>query len=223
VKVLHHTHTFVRPPHHPANGFSLPEVLIGAVLVALAISGAVALLTSGTLNRNRTGTTDRHAALIDADVANIQELARRYTWCSGSASFSGANCNGVGPGSEDYYFPDLDEATGEQCSADPFDNTVPFDAGCTAFRNACLNTTAPPAGGLLGPLISQIPTDVPAPELADIGVPVNRRVPITRVVAVDNAAAHRLRITYTYNDGANPTAVRRVVTLVPPVANWCPT
>lgn len=207
-----------RAPHftsHGNSGFSLPEVLIGAFLVSLAIAGALSLQIGGTLTRNRSSTTDRHTALIDADIANIQELARRYTWCSGSASFSGANCNGVGPGQEDYYFPDLNESTGEQCSADPLDNTIPFNAGCNAFRNACVNTTAPPAGGLLGPLITAIG-----------GTPVGLStdpVPLTRTVAVDNAAAHRLRISYTYNDGANPTAIRRVVTLFPPVANWCPT
>jgi Tfp pilus assembly protein PilV len=196
-------------PSPRQTGFSIAEVLVGAVLLAVAIVGAAALLVSGTTTRNSTTRNDQRQALIDNDIALIQERARRYTWCDNRADrFSGDPCPGPGgtsiaPGNADYYSVDLNEATNEVCY--PSQGT-PSNANCTAFRNACV------AGQIAAPLRDEITTNIPQTQLDTAG--------ITRTVAVDDADEHRLLITYT-SALADAQVVRQLL-LVPPVAAWCP-
>lgn len=178
------------PPAEP--GFTLAEILIGAALVSIAVAGAATLLVSGTRLRARTEAADRHEALIDSDIALVQNLARRYNWCLGAADFSGANCNSVGPGREDYYFP-----------ANP--------ANVTTFVAACTTTAgSPPRTTLINSLINQLPQTQLTATAGEL----------VRAAAVPDGDAEAQRIRITYANQAN--TVTRVVTLVPPVANWCP-
>jgi hypothetical protein len=166
--------------------------LIGSALVAIAVAGAASLLVSGTRTRARAEVNDRHEALIDEDVSQIQELARSYTWCNGSATFDGSACNLVAPGSEDYYFPN----------------------GATNIQNfvsACTTTTGFPARTIL---INSLIAQLPAAELT----PTNGE--LVRAAAVPDGPALAQRVLITYANQAN-TVTRRVI-LTPIVANWCP-
>jgi Tfp pilus assembly protein PilV len=188
------------------HGFSIAEVLVGAVLLAVAMAGAAALLVSGTTTRTSTARNDQRQALIDNDIALIQERARLYTWCTGAARFTNDTCpGGIAPGSEDYYSVDYNDAT-ELCWNPGGTPTPSFNANCNAFRNACVN------GQIAAPLSTEITTNIPQTQLDTAN--------LVRAVAVDDAQEHRLAITYT-STGADAQVIRRFV-LVPPVAAWCP-
>jgi type II secretory pathway pseudopilin PulG len=206
-------------PSQRPSGFSLAEVLVGAVLLAVSMVGAAALLVSGTVTRTSTTRNDQRQALIDNDIALIQERARLYTWCTGSARFTNATCPGPGgigtidPGSEDYYSVDYADAT-ELCWSPPGGTSTP-NAACTAFRNACVGnpSATPPSPPQIAALLgNEITTNIPQTQLDDAD--------LVRTVVVDDAQEHRLAITYT-STGADAQVIRRFV-LVPPVAAWCP-
>jgi hypothetical protein len=173
--------------------------LIGSALVAIAVAGAASLLVSGTRTRARAEVNDRHEALIDEDVSQIQELARSYTWCSGAATFDGSTCNLVGPGSEDYYFPNPIAA----------DGTGP--TRIVDLVRACTPTSGSPARtDLINSLIAQLP----AAQLTGINGE------LVRAAAVPDGPALAQRVLITYTNQAN-TVSRRVI-LTPTVASWCP-
>jgi type II secretory pathway pseudopilin PulG len=195
--------TLASPKTH---GFSIAEVLVGAALLAVAMVGAASLLVSGTTTRTSTTRNDQRQALIDNDIAQIQERARLYTWCTGSARFTDTNCPGnIAPGNEDYYSVDYNDAT-EQCWDRGGISPPPFNINCDAFHDACVN------GAIAEPLRDHITTQLPQTQLDTVD--------LTRTVVVENASLHRLLITYTSTD-ADAQILRRLL-LVPPVAAWCP-
>jgi prepilin-type N-terminal cleavage/methylation domain-containing protein len=196
------------------NGFTLAELLIGSVLLAIAVVGAASLMVSTNLTNRRNELSDRHEALIDDDISRIQELARRYTWCTGAPRFTNTTCPGPGgigtiaSGSEDYYFPDLNSLNGA--------------TKIQSFVTACTTNTAgvtPVRTELINALITELP-------LAQLTAINNELV---RTAAVPDGPAQAQRILITYANLANAdgspsarTTVTRVVSLSPPVADWCP-
>lgn len=190
------------------NGFTLAELLVGSTLLAIAVVGAASLMVSSNLTNRRNELSDRHEALIDDDISRVQELARRYTWCTGAATFDGVQCNSVGTGREDYYFPDLNSLNGA--------------TKIQSFVRACTTNTAgvtPVRSELINALITELP-------LAKLTAVNNELV---RTAAVPDGPAEAQRILITYANLANAdgspspkTTVTRIVLLRPPVADWCP-
>jgi len=186
----------VRKPMASA-GFTLVEILIGVVLLALVASGsAVLIMVANTMLGTSTSRNNAQAA-IDSDIARARKLAEDYTCCPGSctvdpATITNARASGqcVGNANDStYYFPQKDTVQ---------------NPDVTSFSAACAN------GTVTDNLITAIQAQG---TLSDI----------TRTVAVDDAndlTAHRIRITY---DGSGGSAgINRVVKLVPTVAAWCP-
>jgi len=174
-------------------GFTLVEVLVGVVLLALVASGSAVLIMEANRMLGTSTSQNSAQAAIDSDLARARKLAEDYTCCPGSctatasvisAARSSGKCDG-GVNDSTYYFP--------QQSTD-----VP------TFLDACSN----------GTLITNLVTAIQAQGVIS---------GITRTVAVDDASdpiAHRLRITYTGTGGA--AGINRVVKLVPTTAAWCP-
>ncbi len=180
-------------------GFTLVELLVGAVLLTIGLSMAASLATISNRSMIRSAQLGNQESLIDSDIAAIRNLAEIYTWCPGSGTTSaaavsaaGASCASTTPRTEAYYFPN---------------NPVPpntFAARVIAFENACdPNNNTPTIDELNIALVAAINARAQPPG-------------ISRTVANDDIAAHRLRITYA---GTN---VNRVVVLTPTVAAWCP-
>lgn len=182
-------------------GFSLVEILVGAVTLAVALGMAGAMNGVATRGlRNSTFLYDRNAA-VEADIAQIRSMAERYTWCSGAPAFEAANvasCRDKSPSEESYYSPSvsLDEAL-----ASPGSGNI----GMARFAQACA------AGTLTNVLIETIKLR-PQPD------GVSRTV---SSITVDGRQSHRIDLAYATPAGdANP--INRRLMIVPTVAAWCP-
>lgn len=99
-----------RPGGLSANGFTLVEALVAsAILAVVASSTAIAWVSANRMQLQGSNRT-RIDTLIDADINKLKQAADNYTYCSGSYTWSGATCNGVGPQNERYYFPAATDA-----------------------------------------------------------------------------------------------------------------
>jgi hypothetical protein len=182
-------------------GFSLVEILVGVVTLAVALGMAGAMNGVATRGlRSSTILNDRSAA-VEADIAQIRTMAERFTWCSGAPSLEPSNvasCRSQDPSDESYYSPavSVDEAMA---------NPNAGNTSMSRFVQACVG------GTLTNGLITAIQAR-PQPD------------GVTRTVApvtVDQLRTHRIDITYsTAAKDANP--VSRRLMLVPTVAAWCP-
>ncbi len=186
------------------SGFTIVEILVAAVLLAVVAGGTAATMVIGNRTSQRAGLQTQLDALIDQDLSAIRTLNDRYTCCPGSctatasaisAAVSAGDCSVNTPGNENYYSPN-------QVSTNPAAATT----ATTAFRTACGN----------GTITTNFITQIPALPTAPAGSTLTRTAP-TQV----DAAAHRLQWTYTGSINGQ-VAVTRVVNLTPTVAAWCP-
>jgi hypothetical protein len=93
----------VRIPPGQRGEALLVEVLVSSMVLVTAFSMAASL--SGITARALRTTEDvtALALAVTENIADINDLASSYTYCSGSAGFSA--CNGDTPGNASYYTP----------------------------------------------------------------------------------------------------------------------
>jgi type II secretory pathway pseudopilin PulG len=115
-------HRSPRPSSAPEAGFTILEVVVAAMVIALASSAGAVLSGVSTRSLSSSNSQSLQQSRIEADLAGIRELAETYTWCSGSGTFSSC-VTGVTARSENYYFP-------------PAAST----AAISAFETACSDT-----------------------------------------------------------------------------------
>jgi Tfp pilus assembly protein PilV len=182
-------------------GFSLVEILVGVVTLAVALGMAGAMNGVATRGlRNSTALNDRSAA-VEADIAQIRTMAERYTWCSGGPALEPSNvatCRSQDPADESYYSPavSIDEAMASSSTG---------NTSMRRFQEACA------FGTLTNGLITAIQAR-PQPD------GVTRTVtPVT----VDQLRTHRIDIIYS-TSAKDPNPVSRRLMIVPTVAAWCP-
>lgn len=185
----------------PSAGFSLVEILVGVVILAVSLGMAGAMNGVATRGlRNSTILNDRSAA-VEADIAQIRTMAERFTWCSGGPSLEPskvATCRSQDPSDESYYSPavSIDEAMA---------NPSAGNTSMRRFQEACA------FGTLTDGLITAIRAR-PQPD------GVTRTVtPVT----VDELRTHRIDITYS-TSAKDPNPVSRRLMIVPTVVAWCP-
>lgn len=185
-----------------ASGFSLIELLVGVVLVGITAAAAAAILSSS--NRALVGarTQDRRQALIDDDVARINNLSTRFTCCSGTCGLSTTGCLSSTPGNDRLYYPQLD--------SDP-NTAIPE----TAPQLEDPSTGACNNGGIATAFIAQIQSSVPTTALATLNV--SRTAPVR--VSTTDGRDHRVRLTY--RDSVSNRELR-VVDIQPIAASFCP-
>ena len=192
--------SFRRSPP-PANGFSLVEVVVSAAITGLVILGVANLWGLSSQMFQSLRQRNSQEALIEEDIAAMEDLAYRYTCCSGSCTTdpsaveAAATCKGEGGegtpaiGTEFYYFPYYDRS-----------DTTPR-SNVSAFGALCTN------GTLVTALASQMASAPKSKAFTERG--------LTRSVAVDNGSLHRVRVDYT---GTN---LQRSTMVVPTAARWC--
>lgn len=183
-------------------GFSLVEILVGVVTLAVALGMAGVMNGVATRGlRNSTVLNDR-AAAVEADIAQIRSMAERYTWCSGAPAFEAADvasCRDKNPSEESYYSPSvsIDEAMANPGSG---------NTSMARFGQAC-NVTRTLTNSLIDAIRAR-----PEPD------GVSRTVsPIT----VNGVRTHRIDLAYATPAG-DPNPVIRRLMIVPTVAAWCP-
>lgn len=174
-------------------GFTLMEILVGVVLLALVSTGTASLISLANSNLSSSTSQNSSQAAIDSDISRARKLAEDYTCCPGSCT--------ADPGTI------TTAKTAGRCAGNVNDSTYYFPQqsnDITAFTSACstgtlttnLITAIQSLGGLSG---------------------------VTRTVTNDDSAdltAHRIRITY--SGSGRSAGINRVVKIVPTVAGWCP-
>lgn len=184
-----------RPIPRPVDqcGFTLVEILIGVVMLALVASGSAMLITVANRMLGTSTSQNNAQAAIDSDISRVRKLAEDYTCCPGSCTSNAAT---------------ITTARGSgRCLGNANDSTYYFPqlaADIPAFTTAC------EAGTLTANLILAIQSIASLPD-------------VTRTVMVDDnsdLSSHRIRLIYS-GTAAN-TGIARVVKLVPTVAAWCP-
>ena len=185
-----------------AGGFTLVELLVAAVLMALVVGGTATIMLVSTRTSQRSGKQRLLESLINQDLAAIQDLNDRFTCCPGSctatastitAAVTSGSCATSTSGSQTYYSPV--QASGSSSTA----ATTTFEAACSA-----------------GTIATALATEFPSVPTAPTGTSLNR----SSVSQVDTAA-HRLQWSYTAAVNGR-TVINRVVNLVPVAAAWCP-
>lgn len=194
-----------RVSQSPPNGFTLVELIIAAILLAVVGSAAGILSNVATRSIINTTTTANSSSAIDSDIAQIREIAERYTCCAGTCTsnpttistyISNGTCQGATNRDSTYYFP-VSTTDASRTNAD-------------AFAALCTNTN----GSILDQLVTDIGTYAPiATSLTPTGVTRN----ITKNLG--NPPTNTLTITYS-NTALATTS--RIVTIRPTVADWCP-
>jgi type II secretory pathway pseudopilin PulG len=191
--------SFRRPPP-PANAFSLVEVVVSAAITGLVIIGVARLWGESSQMFQQLKNRNSQEALIEEDIATMEDLAYRYTCCPGSCTIDSATvaasstCKGEAGngtpaiGTEYYYFPYYP----------PLATSTP---NIDAFEALCTN----------GTLVTQLASQMAAAPKSSLFT----KQGLTRSVVVDNASLHRVRIDYT---GTN---LQRSTMVVPTTARWC--
>jgi prepilin-type N-terminal cleavage/methylation domain-containing protein len=191
-----------------SEGFSLVELLVGMVLVAIASAGSALVLISSNNTLQTARTNDRSEALIDDDVARMQELSTRLTCCSGACTTTPATVpspatavclTGASPGDKGYYYPVINAGESAPFLENPATATPP---------GLCNN------GGIGNAMVTAMNASGNAPD-ADFTAAGLSRTP-ARVDAADGRN-HLVRVTY-----SSGLVSRRVVYVLPPAASWCP-
>ena len=188
-------------PGSSQRGFTLLELLMGAVVLVLAMAGVASSLQVATNTSRRSGHQTQLEALIDQDMAAIEALNDRFTCCPGSctastttiqAAITSGSCSTATPRDYRYYAPA--QPSGANTTA-----TTNFEAACSS-------------GAIATALVAAFPA-LPTPAA---GANLSRSTP-----ELQDASAQRLRWTYTGSVGSQVVATRKV-TLVPAAAAWCP-
>jgi len=182
---------------YSSSAFSLVEVLVASVIVAVASLAAISAFNVVIQSIGGTGIRADQSRRIDAQIAAISELAEVYTSCSTPLGEIPANpqaiCGGtIQARSSFYYFPDPSES-----------------ADVEAFFGACRSDIA--STHITNNFILAI-NALPSPG-GDVSAPVAVRVP--PIVA----ANHLVRITWSSDPGGQ---ILRGIQLSPLLSAWCP-
>lgn len=178
------------------SGFSLVEVLVAAMLLAISASAALTLFSTSEALFAKGKIQDDDQVAINTDLAEIQKRNRRFTCKEGSCTLVNSDPN------EDQYTP-----------AHP--GTVPpgasFDSKMAAFSSRCTQPQGQ-ASGLVAEFETTALETLPSmtrgiTRTFDINTPSNES-PLT---------PHAYIVIYSKGN-----QVLRRVRMVPTVANWCP-
>jgi prepilin-type N-terminal cleavage/methylation domain-containing protein len=187
------------------NGFTIVELLVGLLLISIAFTGSAMVLMSGNRSLQTARMDDRSEALIDDDVARMNELSTRLTCCDGTCTTSpSANippptdgCLPANPGDQEYYYPVIKPSVV---------GLIPFLEDPATGQ--CNN------GGIGDAMISEMNSDGNAPDADFTATGLSRTA--ERVDSSDDKN-HLVRLTYSLDSES-----RRVVYVLPPAAAWCP-
>lgn len=198
--------SFRRPPPK-ANAFSLVEVVVSAAITGLVILGVARLWGESTQMFQQLRQRNNQEALIEEDIATMEDLAYRYTCCPGTCTTNSSDVEGSATckgkdgdgkpsvGTEYYYFPFYPATSPTTIATNPTPKIADLEALCAS-------------GTLVTALATQMTNAAKSQAFVDLG--------LTRSVVVDNASLHRVRIDYT---GTN---LQRSTMVVPTAARWCP-
>lgn len=177
IPIAHHDH---QCGDH-ATGFSLVEVLLVVVVLAVGVTGIASLTGIGGRNQNQLNTTNQRADAIAADIAEVRRINDRYT-CAGLTAASGGTCaiSTTDPNQNGYY---------------------PANAnGRTNFANRCNYV-----GGV--DLVTELAGLIPANSSASAAL---TAAGVTRTIDTANQGnAHRYTVAYTA--GGNTIATLTLV------------
>lgn len=179
-----------------ASGFSLVEVLVAAMLLAISASAALTLFSTSDILFTKSKTQDDDQLAINADLAEIQRRNRRFSCVEGSCTLSNSDPN------EDQYTP-----------AHP--GTVPpgtsFESKMADFSSRCTQPQEQ-ASDLVAEFETTALGTLPAMTRG-----ITREFDISTPSSESPPTPHAYIVIYSKGN-----QVLRRVRMVPTVANWCP-
>lgn len=183
------------------SGFSLVEVLVAAMLLAISASAAVTLFSTSKVLFTKGEIQDSDQIAINEDLAIIQQHNRRFTCMEGSCALSSSDPN------EDQYTPDHPDK-------------VPPDANfvdkMSIFSSKCKQPEGD-ASGLLKEFEIVALKTLPAMERG-----IARNVYIDIPAKETPTTPHAYIVIYSKQDPDGNTQILRRARFVPTVAGWCP-
>ena len=180
----------------PANkneyAFSLAEVLVAVVILAVATVSSLAAFNVATKSIYGTALRSNANAAIDSDIARIKQMAEAYNACADPKGSLGS-CPGQTLGTSFYYSPTT-------------------SANYNTFFTACKSTSD--STHITNNLIVEIN------KLSQIVLNNNNveRSPATRESS-GVPSSHLIRIIYT---GTSSTNIERIAKILPVLSAWCP-
>lgn len=203
-----------RPSRHRDQGFSLPEVMVSSILVALVVTNSTNLYMRSQGSLRSTSLRDAVNARIAADLEDLRNRSWRFGCEDGTQGSSiSTACTG---NSQDADRP-VRYKSGRAAGAGP----TPLQE----YQDAC--DAAPNINGMAALMQTKDPrfqNGTTTLQLASNGenrALASSNVSIQRTIRLDNADRNKLHITYATTDGA-PVRVRLNSTIVPQALGWCP-
>ncbi len=185
------------------DGFSILESVVTALLLAIAVSGSAALLSSVNRMATRADSIEELNTAIDSNLTAIRNISTRFTCCSGICSTatpttygSTSACATNDPRDDRYYFPQMDVAT----------TTVNFPNTTTSKEPEAVDQLCAAANNTV--FMTPLKTAVDA-----LPVPADS----TRVSTI--RPNHILEVSYT---DTIDNRVVRIANITPPASHWCP-
>lgn len=188
-------------------GFSLTEPLVLVLMLTVAMLAAAVIFSSAMRSFTTSLNVTRMETAIDQNMAQINQLSREFTCCSGTCTTTvpttfGATqaCATDNPRDDRYYFPQLDLSTTNTNFANTTTSVEPaaVDQICSAANNTNFMTPFKTAVDA---------TAQPSPAI--------------RSTTIKTDSLHTLQVTFS-ESANNTTRVIRTVIVVPVMANYCP-
>ena len=183
------------------SGFSLVEVLVAAMLLAISASAAITLFSTSEVLFTKGKIQDDDQIAINEDLALIQQRNRRFTCMEGSCVLSDSDP------SEDQYTP-------------PHPGVVPPGDSFINKRDIFFGLCAQPRAGASG-LLKQFKT-MALDTLPAMNKGIDRDVDINTPANETPQTPHAYIVIYSKQDSDGNTQILRRVRFVPTVAGWCP-
>lgn len=191
----------------PVSGFSLTEPLVLVLMLTVAMLAAAVIFSSAMRSFTTSLNVTRMETAIDQNMAQINQLSREFTCCSGTCTTTkpttfGATqaCATDNPRDDRYYFPQLDVST----------TTTNFANTTTSVEPAAVDQICSLANNTNFMTPFQTAVDATA-----------QPSPATRSTRIKSDSLHALEVTFS-ESANNTTRVIRSVIVVPVMANYCP-
>lgn len=183
------------------SGFSLVEVLVAAMLLAISASAALTLFSVSEALFTQGKTQDDDQVAINTDLAEIQQRNRRFTCMEGSCTLSDFDPN------ENQYTP-------------PHPGVVPPGDSFINKRDTFFGLCTQPQAGASG-LLKEFKT-MALDTLPAMTRGIDRAVDLNTPASETPQTPHAYVVIYSKKDDNNNTQILRRARFVPTVAGWCP-
>lgn len=199
----------------PESGFSLPEVMVSALLLAMVVANSAQIYFRSGKNVNASTLRDSVYARIAADIEALRGETWRWACMDGAACYSEKN-NGQGL---NYKTAGIPNSNGTM-DAGPYAYACMTNTLASAMQNEYASDQA--KNDMLTNRLLEVTSDTRSPLYL-----YRNKIKIQRTVVIDPEDSNSFRLTYLAVNPASsqtppPVKVEVNTVLVPQAAGWCP-